>query len=220
MERGLTLSAATACAVADGRIKHLWFPLNPQPSLIQETTDSSIVRWQYGSLCLAPAEATTLLAGQCPYARAGDWRYVREPWRLWDSATTETEGSYHDGAVPKPEEEWMFGFWRERVEYYDKYAEYPCRSAASMPWWAARCGVYVLDVRVKRLAEMTDMEASVSCVDGSRDTFFSEWDRRYAKHHLGVSVNPWVWVLTVDPRAITWYGCTRKIHETSCSEYV
>jgi hypothetical protein len=157
----------------------------------------------------------------CPYGVPGDKLWVRETWGV--GSRPDPWGGY-DGIEYRADE----GF----IDPEEKYPTLDCykvetpegvclndykagwHSPIFMPRWASRITLEITDVRVQRLQEISEEDASAEGVDsykhiGKRDRngdmystesyayrFRELWDTINAKRGFAWSVNPWVWALT------------------------
>ncbi len=146
---------------------------------------------------------------RCPYGEPGDRLWVRETWAvIW----TEDDPDWEEGQtvldVP------------HRVEYKaDTGAKYPgewpddkgsdpdCprwRPSIHMPRWASRLTLEVIDVRVQRVAEISEEDVLAEGFAGADleqygpywRPFQLLWDSLNARRGYPWAVNPWVWAIT------------------------
>lgn len=140
----------------------------------------------------------------CPY-QSGDILYVPQPWKcyaIWDVMGYEVE--FQDGEYTK------FEFTdQKRAQKWAKYLDKPAHQWQSpyfMPREAAQIFLWVTDVRVERLQEITDNDLVRDfgfCLDAiktvGRDVLAAPfWDStiKPADRALyGWEANPWVWVI-------------------------
>jgi len=137
-------------------------------------------------------------AYKCPYGRCGDLLWVKETWRIWESATFGSiSGEPLDpdiikGSLKNFEEE----FLKSRpIEYLaDTNEEGPWRSSIFMPKWASRIKLRITDVDVQKINDITDNDV---CAEGfdSRDEFIKLWNNINEKSGYTFEKNNWVWVI-------------------------
>lgn len=120
----------------------------------------------------------------CPFGQPGDRLWVAECW-----CGTREEPSYRATAVADG--------WTG-----DEVAEQPWRSAAQMPEWAARLRPVLVDVRLQRLQDLSEADATAEGFPRKNpqsfmgwDNFRMSWDRDHGPESW--SDNPYVWALTV-----------------------
>jgi len=124
---------------------------------------------------------------RCPYGQPGDLLWVRETFRV-----KIVESYSRKGPV-----------WQRFVLYradrdlpssrFDRW-----RSPITMPRWASRITLCVVNVRLEGLQEITEADAvAEGCPDGvnPREWFRQRWDTLNARRGFSWDVNPWVWVI-------------------------
>lgn len=114
----------------------------------------------------------------CPY-KVGDILYVRETWNQC------YDGSFVYKADSKPNSGW--------------------RPSIHMPREAARLFLRVADVKVERLQEITEEDATKEGFESSLDPytpaiwkFIDVWDGIYLYRRQGWTENPWVFVIELE----------------------
>lgn len=132
---------------------------------------------------------------RCPHGSVGDLVYVRETWAAhWmynDVAAKDARSTLPD------DNQWFAadgdapGTHGCPVTQRGKW-----RPSIHMPKWAARTWGRITDVRVQRVQDITEGDASAEGF-ASREQFLEAWDALYPE-----TMNPWVW-------AITWEKVTR-----------
>lgn len=158
---------------------------------------------------------------KCPYGKAGDRLWVREPWKVGDFAQDPSRVRVHYMATKSTPLEWaplpesiLTRLIKQSIE--DSNTLRP-RRAIFMPRAASRILLEITDVQLKRLKEIEcyeaedegieqtfyDEETSVagwrdyldtegSCIR-SKDSFFTLWDHIYGAG--AAEKNPWVWMI-------------------------
>lgn len=157
---------------------------------------------------------------RCPLGGVGGRLWVQETWwqpprvtarMLREGADTWPEVAYDATETDAGRVRWRELRWRRR-------------SASSMPRWASRITLEVVDVRAQRVQEISREDAiaegarcwicgennngysenDCACFHttaNARDSFAVEWDERYDLKREGKrmawSSNPWVWARTV-----------------------
>ena len=153
---------------------------------------------------------------KCPYGVPGDYLWVKETWRLWESASFSSTGEPLDpdiylGPIPKQR-----GI--RSVEYKEESAtkEGPWRPSLFMPKWASRIKLRIEELRLERLQDISEEDAKEEGIklpvnqDGVpllrvssnrppkdwtfREYFFEKWDEINKKSYT-CDWNPWVWVV-------------------------
>ena len=129
---------------------------------------------------------------KCPYGQVGDRLWVRETWavdRLYNDAKP-IRIPANTEIIHKGELDMAFvGKWRPSI---------------FMPRWASRINLEITGVRVERLQDITEEDATAEgieaikpsmCCYTNRYCFEVLWDSLNAKRGYGWAVNPWVWVI-------------------------
>lgn len=118
---------------------------------------------------------------KCPW-EPGDVLYVRETWngiRLGNKME----------------------YWHKAGNVFEDSADEKWRPSIHMPREAARLFLKVKDVRVERLHNITE-EDTRSEGFNAYIIFTNVWDDIYLKRGFGWEMNPWIWVITFDWRAL------------------
>lgn len=131
----------------------------------------------------------------CPYGCVGDRLWVRE-------------AIYHcNGKWQQPNQEWI------RYKATDKQpdADWPLRPSIHMPRWASRIALEIVEVRVERVQDITEVDAKAEGVHGEypadrpptaifsgpyRAQFSRLWNSINAKRGFEWAKNPYVWVVS------------------------
>lgn len=217
-EKPLNLTADEARALADGRKMMHWLPVKVQPSQDGKIHGSEAWYWPHTGLdagyCHTNADALSrLMVQHAPYS-IGDSIYVREPHIIgWPVVGGELQDCDEDGN-DMPKHAWyaaddnakgwvsdkgaMIHGWTDDSGYLRDRV--PWKSSTQMPSWASRFHLEVTAVRVGRLNDVTEEEAS-KCGWGGllRLHFHSDWDRRWKKRGYGRETNPWCWIIEWKP---------------------
>jgi hypothetical protein len=130
----------------------------------------------------------------CPYGQPGDRLWVRETWQH-DSPDSMTDPVYQTTACcfyradeSDPRTKPISGKWRPSIH---------------MPRWASRITLELTDVRVERLKDISEADATAEGVPSSlmasthRIGFFNLWNSIHGCN--ADDLNPWVWVLAFRP---------------------
>jgi len=204
-ERPILFSGQMVNAILDGRKTQTRRVVKPQPEQFDGRAG--------GEWCGWPVDKDGSLY-KCPYGQPGDRLWVKETWRprvdhdQWDCVEFRS-----DGALLKP---------RFRDENDGHRFSEMCDSAdmrwkpsIHMPRWASRTTLEITDVRVERLQDIDDKDATAEGIDETQDTFSVKpgqcvlksdgatakhafrylWDSINAKAHPWSS-NPWVWAIS------------------------
>lgn len=210
-ERGLIRSAAQVRALLAGATQ-VRVPVVPQPNrhLCEGGNPQSLQPLEDGSwawLCNACGYDQEF---RCPLGAAGDRLYCRETWGELQAAL------YHSDAeginfIRRPDLPQYAAVYR--ADFTDGefiYSPKRWRSPATMPRWASRLILEVVEVRAQRGVEVLvlDIEAEGIPVSGKPSPgadqvvaavadFENSWDRQYAKRGLAWSPSIWTFVGTV-----------------------
>ena len=158
-----------------------------------------------------------------PPCNKGDILYIKEPWCQYsklddyDQVIEDTEKYYYraDGENPTP-----FNTFLIPKDGYDEYLYYPIwKSSIHMPKEVARVFIYIKDVNVERLQNITDDQAKLEGVikdpyDYQPNVWYEQrkefvchyekaqfagwWEttiKRSDRDKYGWDANPWVWVI-------------------------
>ena len=137
-----------------------------------------------------------------PRFAVGDWAYVKETFQLVSTVYDDYHGAWEA-------DEWTRPIPREKpsagcdVLYRatDPDADDTWRSPLFMPQWASRCTLYVNDVSVQRLHDISEEDAIAEGMwdDGveerfspARADYYELWESLNGKTYPWMS-NPWVW---------------------------
>lgn len=129
------------------------------------------------------------LLPQCPYGCPGDRLWVRETLRM-DTRGLVYAGDDGDVRVVGFEkgmkaDQWIRGYARKTIP------------SIHMPRWASRLKLEVVSVRVERLQDVTEEDATAEgCTYGYPMPilwFSTLWNGINAKRGFGWDTNPWVW---------------------------
>lgn len=189
-ERPILFSAPMVRAILDGAKSQTRRIVKPQPSIEQRADglfDGSIgLRFGFG--CHSPTE--TILPW-CPYGQPGDTLWVRETWQPCGL----TELGLMQAAYYKA----------DGHTYYDPNdLSKPCKWHPSihMPRWASRITLEITGVRVERLHDINDADATA---EGTPHSLYLPAGRTAVENYYHLwecingdgswDVNPWVWVI-------------------------
>lgn len=224
-EHPILFSSPMVRAILEGRKSQTRRAMNPQPSHDQYhewrgkvTRDAEHRMWCWKDLVLdniwdfPEGEDRKTLASHCPYGVPGDRLWVRE---------TLVHGA-KGNPVPALNHVWRYAADNLPVELtrndpriaemvsWAHHKEGDLCVSIHMPRWASRITLEITDVRVQRLADISESDAMDEGTgvylegkhdewDGDPDQYrkgFRElWDSINAKRHPWSS-NPWVWAIT------------------------
>jgi len=136
----------------------------------------------------------------CPCGVPGDRLWVRETW----GDLTADHPRCKDGQKPKQGDRIVY-----RANPADDYqwgsgkpsqGDFCWRPSIYMPRWASRLTLEVVSVRVERMQEIDEMDATHEGIEKhigihARHDFSILWDSINAKRGYGWDANPWVWVI-------------------------
>ena len=180
-------------------------PVKPQPtckefSLLDASgsivgTQPDIGRWEYRHVRWMGK--IDFLTRQCPFGSPGHTLWLKEKWAL-ECPYGPPEG------CDSPDHVWPWHGEPARDSF-----TVPWRPAITMPRWASKRALHVLNVRVGRVQSITWDEA-VSCGSGHELShyggdddpwpvggFINSWDTVYGKRGWGLpwGINPWAWLV-------------------------
>lgn len=170
----------------------------------------------YNSWAIEGGDASLELV-ECPHGRVGDRIWVREAWQY----SPQRYCSCPQPSEPSPCDAWADGTGcysnRSGVVYRASGDSAPAwRPSIFMPRWASRITLEVTDVRVERLHDISEADATAEGVErpveryvvpGSMPVQYTELEHRDYFQNLWDSINgkrpgcswgdnPWVWALT------------------------
>ncbi len=128
----------------------------------------------------------------CPYGGYGDRLWVRETFY-------ESEYFLSEDDLSKPKIYYKAD--GEQEFPHDKH----WKPSIHMPRWASRITLEITDIRVERVQEITEEDATAEgiellkpsmCCYTNRYCFQVLWDSLNAKRGYGLEVNPFVWVIS------------------------
>ena len=200
-------------ATQDGRKTATRRVIKPQPIHKGRFWELEGAYWSDDIRVIHPVPCHSLY-NRMPY-RPGDYLYVRETWcwcPCWDCGMDTEEGCCDKSANKfynhEKREYGCYGYkasFKDNEQPFDKW-----HLSIHMPKEAARIFLWVTDVRVERLQEITVNqmieEGAIPFIhlDGSlheeatKTSFISTWNSTLPKKDLdryGWDVNPWVWVI-------------------------
>lgn len=219
-ERSIILRDWEVRAFLDRRKTQVRRVVKPQPPADWQAPEEGIEWREGGKFCgrqrvmrmsangepYVDVEVVDFSVQTCPFGSPGDVLWAKETWRF-EGTDMNRHGrthslqdgvvSYADGRRLTFERPWQdVERWMTRANR--------TRSGISMPRWASRLSLRVLDVRVQRLQEISEEEARAEGVvplqmdHGSfLPCFEGLWDSHNKRHPW--SSNPWVWAATVEP---------------------
>ncbi len=204
-EHPIIFSGEMVRAILDGRKTQTRRIIRQQP--IDEAVRVEILSApnKYGDWACYTAGGGHYGTRKCPYGVPGDRLWVRESFTTWCDI--------HDAGGEAPYQTCRCGEI-ESVEYRagNKTANQPrWKPSIHMPRWASRITLEITDVRVQRIQDIPEEDATAEgCErelypDGTdwgatlvtaKDEFETLWDSLNAKRGFGWSVNPWVWAIS------------------------
>lgn len=134
----------------------------------------------------------------CPYGQPGDLLWVREKWAPQADCEASAERWNSERTGPKPL--LHFAADQDADPWISKW-----RPSIHMPRWASRLTLRITDVRVQRLADISEADAiaeGITLPPGPgygpivRSTFTVLWDSINGQGSFDSS--PWIWALTFD----------------------
>ena len=193
-ERPIIFSGPMVRAILEGRKTQDRRVVKPQPSVVHGVhSDASITT----NLCFRLGDQRI----HCPYGRPGDLLWVRETWRAFEPDRVRFGGR---GAMSGLMMRVYANPPIEGESIIEYRADHPkasgWKSSAQMPRWASRITLEVTDVRVQRVQEISERDATAEGFNPiTRDCkvpkFRELWDSTNAKRAPWAS-NPWVWAIT------------------------
>ncbi len=212
-EYPLLLKGPMVRAVLDGSKTMTRRPIKPQPALVTGKRD--LWRWhpRRGYDVNMEHLNKSLIAELSPYGGPGDKLWVREKFIAgWDASNGDLQ-QYDESGNELPKKAWYaaddngegFCWLGDDGNFRDNI---PWKPSIHMPRWACRTLLTVTDVRVERVADITeagcwaegipetrDLAPCLSLLDSPIPAFKLLWDSIY-KDTLSFDSNPWVWAIT------------------------
>jgi hypothetical protein len=199
MDRPILFSAPMIRALLAGRKTQTRRAIKSAPvNVVSFIGADNLPTWEYG-LCLTHDRAINKHV-RCPYGQPGDQLWVREAFRfdaMWDARPPRDVPRLYGG-------EQSDVFYEARA--YDWGRPGRLRPGMFMPRWASRITLNVTDVRVQRLNDTSEADATA---EGSQEPSLVPligacWSERdaYAKlwEHINGpgswEANPWVWAVS------------------------
>jgi len=219
-ERPILFSGPMVRALLDGRKTQTRRVVKPQPTELPYLGKPGLhwTKWK------APRDLGKPLGGfvwqqeepcrfPTPYGQPGDRLWVRETFiHEWpDMDRPEDEDEYRRWIVPH------YAATDPKPDLVDQNTERPIgwRPSIYMPRWACRLELELTEVRVQRLQDISEEDATAEGADhelaflegltggaswperGNRMWFRALWDSLNAERGYGWNANPFVWALTV-----------------------
>jgi hypothetical protein len=141
---------------------------------------------------------------KCPYGQPGDRLWVRETFAFWDTFNDRkpSELSGNPGVEYMAGGTNLYGGTEPHLVGRGKW-----RPSIHMPRWASRINLFVKDIRVERVQDISEEDARAEGTgplrsDGrmtngfpASEGFADLWDSINEKRGYGWNKNPWVWVV-------------------------
>lgn len=142
--------------------------------------------------------ARSIIASQfCPFGQPGDRLWVRETWASHPCGGTQRHDPGDGHAWGSPIYRATFGaMLKPTCEGFT-----PWRPSIHMPRWACRIVLEIVSVRVERVQEISEQDATAEGANWDArmypmSFYFKKlWDSVYAAKGQGWDANPWVWVV-------------------------
>jgi hypothetical protein len=188
-ERPILFSGEMVRAILDGRKTQTRRLVTPQPRVTGEDAKALPAAWAAGFVDVA-----------CPYGVPGDRLWVKETF-IRQEAEYEVMVSSTVPIVP------AFTTYRADADPHGQQKGAGWKSGRFMPRHLSRLTIEVTDVRVERLQDISEEDATAEgvtpdadciknrCARPHRDRFLDLWDELNAKRAPWRS-NPWVWVVS------------------------
>lgn len=158
-------------------------------------TQTRRVVFQRYLLCNDPAGEVDNadIVSWCPYGASGDRLWVREKWAFEDFGEEEQRIVWAADLAAA----WIgVGHSLGKPFYLSSdYTPSRWRPSIHMPAWASQLTLEVVNVRVQRLQDISEVDAKAEGVE-YRAPFVSLWNTINAKRGFPWSANPWVWAVT------------------------
>jgi hypothetical protein len=133
----------------------------------------------------------------CPYGQVGSKLWVKETHYLY--------GQWVENGLTKTgRQKWKFIYEKIWCKYLDNKPGVICvkkdqvgwfkRPSIFMPRWASRITLEITNVRVERLATLSEKDAQREGLD-SIESFKNLWNKLNKKEGTLWKENPWVWIL-------------------------
>ena len=211
-ERPILFSAPMVRAILDGRKTQTRRVVKPQPEndgsggVVREADSwiwrggKALRRVGYGddyvhtdreAMCRAMESVS-------PYGVPGDRLWVRETWGCPEADHPRVP----DGRKPQPGDRIVYAANEADAWQWRCGSGMPWRPSIHMPRWASRITLEVVSVRVERVQEIGEEDATAEGVAftkyanaSARFHFREIWDSINAARGFGWDANPWVWVV-------------------------
>jgi|SRR5579859_2384991 len=216
-ERPILFSGEMVRAILDGRKTQTRRVLKPQPHTPTPGTYADRYdKTDCWAFWLPDLRMTEPKTWACPYGRPGDQLWVKETFALetdFNVGMLGYEPPHKDGRPVNRIDDSTFGLYWEQAHYratdpepelcYEDWEdpEVKWRPSIYMPRWASRIMLELTEVRVERLREISEDDATAEAPPRlityrtAIDAFSNLWDSINAKRGWGWNQNPWVWVI-------------------------
>jgi len=160
---------------------------NPQPAVVEQRNGDKV-----------------RCSPVCPYGQPGDMLWVRHKhWYaktashdplIWDEITLKRRWTKYNADENQPLK--LGGMILDEEEHGSDWRKRP---GMFLPRWAALLTIQIEAVRMERLQEITEADASAEGfggLDKPREAFAHVWDLINGQRGATWESNPWVWVIT------------------------
>ena len=193
-EHPVIFSTVMVQAILEGRKTQTRRVIKPQPEFLGKHK-----MYQWGNATgneyfLKDWASNQHILPKFPYGQVGDRLWVRETWAIIkeNDGVDISDMSQNSGLFYKADNSYSeaIGKWRPSI---------------FMPHWASRITLEITGVRVERLQEITEEDATAEgicfnewayCGKYAKDIFKELWNSLNAKRGYGWETNCWVWVIT------------------------
>jgi len=138
----------------------------------------------------------------CPYGIPGDRLWVKETFQVATLVGDDADEWWEVEHERLPKEKPNLDYWRIHYKADGRNEVETWRPSIFMPRWASRISLEIVNVRVERVQEISEIDCEIelgqapySLGDNAYVMFKELWNSINAKRGFGWDVNPWVWVI-------------------------
>ena len=204
----VVFSALEVCALLEGRKSQFRRIIKPQPSpsayfAVNGNKNSALHLYKdsAGQILFVPIGKyydSHILSS--PFGGINNLLYIKEPFGL-GKPLRNSEGIIEDeilwkGPLSKDPRTKLLDDWV--IGYAADGCPGPFRPALSMPRWAARIFIKIIDLKVQQLQNISEQDAKSEGLDIAQDgSYRSSFESFWISSHGEKSwtTNPWVWIL-------------------------